>query len=77
MRSQCLSYHTWSVAPVQLTEEISLHLGWDGVVSDGDGVAGRVETAVTGGEGELGRQHTEGYNTVRLSVTFLRFVLSR
>ena len=76
MRSQCLSYHTWSVAPVQLTEEISLHLRGNGVVSDSDGVAGGVETRVTRCEGELSRQELEDTPTTD-SVTFLRLVLSR
>lgn len=50
---------TWCVAPIQLTEEISLHLRGNGVVSDSDGVAGGVETGVTRGEGELPRQDTQ------------------
>ena len=44
---------TWSVAPIELTEEVSLHLGWNGVVCDGDGVAGGVKAAVTWCQGKL------------------------
>ena len=70
---------TWSVAPVELTEEVSLHLGRNRVVCDGDGVPGGVKTAVTWCQRELDKRPNERmrisvyYST---TVTFLRLVLS-
>ena len=50
---------TWSVAPVELTEEVSLHLGRNRVVCDGDGVPGGVKTAVTWCQRELDKRPNE------------------
>ena len=47
---------TWSVPPVQLAEEVSLHLGRDRVVRDGDGIPRRAQRTVARRQRELRRR---------------------
>ena len=47
---------TWSVAPVQLAEEVPLNLGRDRVVRDGDGIPRRAQRTVARRQRKLRRR---------------------